>query len=359
MIKVTTSVWDEYISKNTNAHLLQTASWGELKSNFGWRVVRILQQCNEIEENSQLGAQILFRYLPLGFSIAYIPMGPVNANRESENKPEWNKFWIAVDNICRENNSIFLKLEPDYGIFLYSETIESVNLLKMPPPGFSTTNQSIQPVRTILIDLTGQENQILSRMKQKTRYNIRLALKKGVDVIQSSDINTFHELMLLTGDRDKFGIHSNEYYRQAFELFNSRGECQLLLAEYQGEPLAGIMVFARGNRAWYIYGASSNRHRNTMPNYLLQWEAMRWAKGIGCTEYDFWGIPDEQEEILESNFQSRSDGLWGVYRFKRGFGGHLYRHYGPWDRIYNTKLYSLYKTWVKFRYRNSQNTSIS
>jgi lipid II:glycine glycyltransferase (peptidoglycan interpeptide bridge formation enzyme) len=117
---------------------------------------------------------------------------------------------------------------------------------------------------------------------------------------------------------------------------------ELLVAEYDGKPLAALMVFARGRHAWYIYGASNNEERNLMPTYLLQWEAMRWARSKGAEEYDLWGVPDKDEETLEANFTERNDGLWGVYRFKRGFGGELKRAAQALDRVYNPFLYKLY-----------------
>jgi lipid II:glycine glycyltransferase (peptidoglycan interpeptide bridge formation enzyme) len=183
-------------------------------------------------------------------------------------------------------------------------------------------------------------------MKQKTRYNIRLAARKEVRVEISSDLETFNRLMEVTGTRDAFGVHSAAYYQKVYERFHPQGEVEILLASYEDIPLAAIMVFARGKRAWYFYGASSDSERNRMPTYLLQWEAIKWAKERGCTEYDLWGVPDADENELETGFTSRSDGLWGVYRFKRGFGGELKRSAGPWDRVYNPALYWLYTKWV-------------
>ncbi|MCK7520564.1 MAG: peptidoglycan bridge formation glycyltransferase FemA/FemB family protein [Ignavibacteriales bacterium] len=176
-------------------------------------------------------------------------------------------------------------------------------------------------------------------MKPKCRYNIRLAEKKGVTVRAWDDIPAFHEMMTVTGGRDNFGVHSLEYYQRAYELFHPKGTCELLVAEYEGKPLASLMVFANGKRAWYVYGASNDHERNRMPTYLLQWEAIRWAKARGCEEYDLWGVPDENEETLEANFETRHDGLWGVYRFKRGFGGELKRAAQALDRVYNPLLY--------------------
>jgi lipid II:glycine glycyltransferase (peptidoglycan interpeptide bridge formation enzyme) len=119
-----------------------------------------------------------------------------------------------------------------------------------------------------------------------------------------------------------------------------------LVAEFEQSPLAALMVFAHGRRAWYFYGASVPANREFMPTYLLQWEAMRWARAQGCTEYDLWGVPDTNEEALEAQFTGRSDGLWGVYRFKRGFGGQLRRAPDPFDRVYRPVFYRLYEWWV-------------
>jgi lipid II:glycine glycyltransferase (peptidoglycan interpeptide bridge formation enzyme) len=184
-------------------------------------------------------------------------------------------------------------------------------------------------------------------MKQKTRYNIRLALRKGVIVQPSADLDLFYRLLDATGQRDQFGIHSVVYYRRAYELFHPRGEGELLLAQFEGEVLAALMAFAHGERAWYFYGASAGQRRDLMPTYLIQWEAMRWARARGCTEYDLWGVPDVDQQVLESQFTARADGLWGVYRFKRGFGGQLHRAAGPWDRVYRDSFYKVYLWWLR------------
>jgi lipid II:glycine glycyltransferase (peptidoglycan interpeptide bridge formation enzyme) len=121
------------------------------------------------------------------------------------------------------------------------------------------------------------------------------------------------------------------------------GACELLAASFEDALLAALMIFAKGERAWYFYGASTNQHRNKMPTYLLQWAAILWAKSKGCTQYDLWGIPDADEETLEAQFTQRADGLWGVYRFKRGFGGELMRSASAWDRVYNPVMYTAYR----------------
>jgi peptidoglycan pentaglycine glycine transferase (the first glycine) len=330
--------WDQFLLHHPDAHLLQTKSWGELKAAFDWEVFRIAVERN----GANLGAQILFRRLPLGLSFAYIPKGPVAEAHpdESHQAALDRQFWIEVDNLCRRKRAVFLKVEPD---LLCGEQSGEQDLM---PPGFQVSRHAIQPPRTIVVDIHADEEGQLAGMKQKTRYNIRLAKKKGVVTYPSSDIESFYEMMQSTGEREHFGIHSLEYYSKAYDLFHPRGACELLVAEFEGELLAAMMVFAWGNRAWYFYGASTSVHRERMPTYLLQWEALRWARTAGCSCYDLWGIPDHDVDTLEAEFTHRKNGLWGVYRFKRGFGGSVKRALGPWDKVYRPLLYRFYLRWV-------------
>ena len=319
--EVDAAAWEAFLRSHPETHILQTAAWGELKSGFGWYALRLIV--------GEAGAQVLFRPLPGGFTVAYIPKGPVGP-RES-----WEALWPEVDTLCKRERAVFLKVEPD----LWEDDPAAVL-----PPRFRESPHAIQPRRTLVVSLEGEEDAILARMKQKTRYNIRLAARKGITVRPWGDLEAFYRLMSETGSRDGFGVHAAAYYQKAYELFHPRGEAELLVAEYEGEPLAALMVFARGSRAWYFYGASTGRHRNKMPTYLLQWEAMRWAKQRGCTQYDLWGVPDAPLEVLEAEFTQHREGLWGVYRFKRGFGGVL-RRAPVWDKAYRPVLYSLYRAW--------------
>jgi peptidoglycan pentaglycine glycine transferase (the first glycine) len=323
MPSVTLQDWTEFYEKHPGAHLLQSPAWGQLKASYGWEPVWIVRE--------GIGAQLLFQKLPLGYQIAYLPRGPLGVDQPGSH-PRWEAFQSDMDQICRERRAVFLKIEAD----LWEDEGCAA------PPGFRISSHSIQPPRTILVSLHEPEEVILERMKSKTRYNIRLAAKKGVTVRSIDDVGIFYHLLEHTSERSEFGIHTREYYRRTYALFHQRGECQLFVAEYQEKPLASIMVFARGERCWYFYGASSREHSDLMPTYLVQWEAMRWAKRRGCRSYDLWGVPDQEESILEEDFTSRSDGLWGVYRFKRGFGGDLKRSCGPWDKAYHPLLYTAY-----------------
>jgi peptidoglycan pentaglycine glycine transferase (the first glycine) len=320
--------WNQYVQSQPNLHLLQTGEWGELKAAFGWKPVRIVDE--------KFGVQILFRKLPLGFTIGYIPKLAVSFQQSAYSQ----QVWREIDAVCQRNRAIFLKLEPD--MWEGENQIADYQLL-------ITSPQNIQPPRTIIIDIKGSEDEILSRMKQKTRYNIRLAQKKGVTVRPWDDLESFHKMMLLTGGRDGFGVHSIEYYQRAYNLLHPKQMGELLLAEFDGKPLAALFVARNGNRSYYLYGASTDEERNRMPTYLLQWEAMKWAKACGCEEYDLWGVPDEEEATLEANFEQRHDGLWGVYRFKRGFGGQLKRAAQAMDRVYKPLLYWAYLRFMRNR----------
>jgi lipid II:glycine glycyltransferase (peptidoglycan interpeptide bridge formation enzyme) len=325
MAEVDFETWKKFISGQVNAHVLQTAEWGELKAGFGWDVVRLI--------SGVAGVQILFRRLPLGFTVAYLPK-PVSSEISKE-------FWAEIDGLCRKKRAIFLKVESDTWDNQPS-TIQPSNL----QPSNRKSPYNIQPPRTIVISITGSEDDILARMKQKCRYNVRLAEKKGITVRAWDDLDGFHRLMQVTGGRDGFGVHSLEYYRKAYALFHPVGLAELLVAEFEGKPLAALMVFAVGERSWYLYGASNDEERNRMPTYLLQWEAIRWARAHGCTEYDLWGVPDADEATLEAEFETRHDGLWGVYRFKRGFGGEVKRAAQALDRVYLPLLYQIYLKWM-------------
>ncbi len=332
---VTAADWDQFIAAQPRAHVLQQAAWGELKAAFGWQYERVA-----LVEGSHItaGAQLLFRTLPFRLgTMAYLPMGGFVTHAD-----QWAALWSAVDQCAQRHHAAFLKWEP--GIYRAE-----------PPPdfaalGFRPSDQTVQPPRTLLIDISGSEDAILARMNQGTRRKIRQSLKNDIRYTEaaSGDVATFNAMMQTTGSRNQFGVHQPEYYQRAYDLFVPQ-DAALILAEHEGDALAGIMVFAAGKTAWYLYGASSNLKRNLMATYGVQWKAIQWAKARGCTTYDLWGIPDAEPDILEAQFESRSDGLWGVYGFKRGWGGEVVRSAGAWDKVYNPLIYAAYRAALRLR----------
>lgn len=329
--------WDIFINQQPRAHLLQLDGWAALKSAYGWRAACVALA----EDDKQLvaGAQLLFRPLPLRLgTMAYLSMGPYTTPEHS------TMLWPEIDKLAKANGAAFLKWEP--GIYQAAEVAPDFASL-----GFRESPQTVQPPRTVLIDIQVDEDAIMARMNQGTRRKIRQSLKHDIHYYEgtSADVAIFNSMMQTTGTRNEFGVHTPDYYQLAYDLFVPDDYAALILAEHEGDPLAGIMVFAVGDTAWYLYGASADVKRNLMAAYGVQWRAIQWAKARGCKYYDMWGIPDEDEATLEAQFQERSDGLWGVYGFKRGWGGAVVRSLGAWDKVYNPLIYGAYKLALRVR----------
>jgi len=328
--------WDAFVTDHPNGSLLQTTNWARLKSRFGWRSHRVW-----LRKDGRLaaGAQLLVRSAALGLvRVVYIPHGPLVDWHDDE---QIAVLFNQLDHAAYKQRAALLKMEPR----LWQSEMSAARWATFCDRHNCLSNvDTIQPPRTVIIDLRQSIDEILAGMKQKTRYNIRLASKKGVTVRQGTvdDIPIFNQMIQSTGQRNAFGVHDVNYYQVAFELFCPENGA-LLIAEYGDQPLAAIMVFTSGPRAAYLYGASSDEERNRMPTYAVQWAAIQWAKDRGCIEYDLWGVPDFSEDELEANFKSLNEGLWGVYRFKRGFGGQITRTVGPADRVYNKLVYRLYQ----------------
>jgi peptidoglycan pentaglycine glycine transferase (the first glycine) len=341
------AAWDAFVHAHRDAHLLQTATWGTLKAAFGYTAQRIAVMNGA---NITAGALILYRRLPLGMGTrAYLPAGPLLASDDAMD-PTTAALWQAIHRAARRQRAVFLKVEPcDW----YRQRPALSEVLTQ--AGLRSSSLTEQPPRTIVLDISDAEDSILKRMNQSTRRKVKLKDKKDIAVRQgtAADVASFTQLMAITSQRDAFGAYDAAYYERAFALFAPSDHCALLLASHQGHDLAGLMVFRCGTNAYYLYGASSNEERNRMPTYILQLEAIRWAKQHGAQRYDLWGIPDEAEATLEAQFGTRHDGLWGVYKFKRGFGGQVVRSVGAWDMIYNPLLYRAY-LWLMQRRKQQQ-----
>jgi peptidoglycan pentaglycine glycine transferase (the first glycine) len=327
------SRWNEAVAGLPCSHVLQSFEWGEFKAKYGWKPTRLL-----FEEGSQVRAvaSVLCRQLPrFPLRVMYVPKGPLLDYGDSQ---LLGRVLASLEELARAQRAIFIKMDPDVRLE-ESKVIETLR-----DRGWRSSSEQIQFRNTILIDLQQSKDGLLASMKAKTRYNIRLAARRGVKVHVggSDELPLFYEMYAETGRRDDFIIRPFAYYQDAWGAFVEAGLACLFLAEYGGEPLAGLIAFRFAQRAWYMYGASTEKHRNLMPNHLLQWEAIRWAKGEGCTVYDMWGAPD----VL-----SGDDPMWGVYRFKEGFGGQFVRRIGAYDYPVSRPLYGFYTVLVP-RYLN-------
>jgi peptidoglycan pentaglycine glycine transferase (the first glycine) len=326
--------WDNFVINSHCGHLMQSSKWGDYKAALGWKVLRIGIECNG---QIVAGAQVLLRPLPLlPMMIAYIPKGPII---DPQNQDTVVKLLSAIHRRVRSRRAIFLRIEPN----LLDDSCIHTFLMNH---GFQRSFKTNQPRCTLVISLSDGEDAVMSSMRKKTRKLIRRAVHEDVEVISgtSEDIDDFYNTLRFAAKAKGFSIHNRAFYGQAWRVFRETNSVQLLLAKYQGETAAAKMVFVFKDRSMHLWGGTSFIGRNTHASYLLQWEAIRWAIARGCKQCDLWGIPDEIGDMLVKGQdipKDKVDRLWGVYVFKRGFGGEIESYVGAYDYVYSPFVYSV------------------
>ncbi|MFZ5855947.1 MAG: lipid II:glycine glycyltransferase FemX [Chloroflexota bacterium] len=364
--------WNQIIASLPDPHFLQTYEWGQVKARYGWSPIyavwtrqssvisdqsSVISEQLSVTENCLAACLILKRTIPIRelaarLSVLYAPKGPLlDWTNESLRK----RVLDDLQAFAKKQGAIFLKMDPDIvlgtGIPGADGSVEDAGgaaiQSELARRGWGYASDQIQFRNSVLIDLQPTEDEMLARMKQKTRYNVRLAEKKGVAVRTGTtdDLPMLYKMYAETSVRDGFVIRDEDYYMTVWKLFMSNVERLTLnvqrdaplviplIAEVDHEPVAGLFLFMFAGRAYYVYGMSREIHREKMPTYLLQWEAMKRAKAAGCAVYDLWGAPETFDE---------SDSMWGVYRFKEGLGGRVVRTLGAWDYAPNKFWYKLY-----------------
>ena len=315
--------WNEFMASAPNSPILQSYEWGELKSRFGWQPLRLA-----IEDSGKIvaGVSILKRTLPFRHSLFYAPRGPVINFKQRE----LLEFLLgAIEKEADKHHAVSLKVDAE----IPEEDKEILDALRR--LGFEPALKQIQPRATLLVDLSEDLDKLLMNFEEKTRYNIRLADKKGVVVredLSEKGINNFYALYKATALRDKFLIHPLKYYQLIREILFEKGMGTSFIAYYENKPIAAVLIFCFGSRVWYMYGASASEYRNLMPNHLLHWQVINWAKERNYKTYDLWGIPANPVE---------GHPLWGVYRFKKGFNGKSVKYIGAYDFPYSPLFYHL------------------
>jgi lipid II:glycine glycyltransferase (peptidoglycan interpeptide bridge formation enzyme) len=327
-VAVDPSEWDAVVL-SCGGHLLQSWRWGRFKQHFGWDVERIAVP----RDGGVALAQVLFRS-KAGMSIGYIPRGPVWAPDDPDAVAE---LWARVDEVARRRRTLTVIVEPDRP--LPEQPPQGVRLVPGPEP--------IQPARSVKVNLL-DDQALIDQMHPKTRYNVRLALRRGVTTRmagQSDDaIAPFYDMLRDTASRNDFVVHAPDYYHQFLRLF-AEDAC-LSFAEIDGKPVAGAIAAVFGDEGIYMYGASSTRERAHGAAFLLQHEMMRWARSRGARRYDLWGIPeyDSESSVSESGDRlaaSTGNDRRGLYEFKTRFGGQIVRYPPPLERVYHPFLASL------------------
>ncbi len=318
--------WNDFVASSVCCNITQSYEWAELAPHLGSEALRI----GVVDEHGQICAAMLLlitRAPVLRRIYFYAPRGPIIDDPNSAAMAVLLNYVMAE---AHKRGAFMLKIEPSVpdGNEQWLEVLRK--------RGFRPNPYPVHIRNEWILDLQPDEKELLAGMKEKWRYNVRLAGRKGVTVRRGegqADLDTFYRLYEATSERDQFFIHNKQLYEDVMRLYSDGDGVALFLAEYEGKAIAGIIVLRLGRWSWYMYGASSDEHRNLMPNHLLQWTGMQWAKSHGCCYYDFRGIPDILEEGQD---------LWGVYQFKRGFGGYPMRFLETQDLVYQPLIYGLY-----------------
>ena len=305
-------VWEAFVASHRDGGFLQSWRWGELKARYGWRAVRLALPRRD--GGLAAGAQMLVRTKRLWpggahVGLAYVPRGPL-----AETRDDAARVVRAAVRIARDHGASFMRVEPPTDFV--ADAVRSGR--------FRPSSQFVQIPRTAEVDLERSESDILGGFKSKMRYNIRLAGRRGVEVAvaaEDAEFEAFVDLMGTTASRERFAIHHTSYYRDVWQTFQP-DQGALFIARYQGVSLAALMVVGAGRTAAYVFGGSSNQHRNLMAPHALQWTAIQWAKANGFARYDLWGMADPDDP---------SDAMAGVHRFKLGFNPDLVTYPGAFD----------------------------
>jgi len=323
--------WDAVLVTLPTPHVLQAWAWGEFKARWGWSAQRWVL---EDEANRALAAMQVLRRQSGPFSVLYVPKGPVAVDFAA-----YQQAIAYLQQMARQQRALWLKIDGDAHFAqlqaqpqsTQAPSLENIRLY-LTKQGWHLSAAEVQFRNTGLSDINQSDEQMLAAMKQKWRYNVRLAEKRGVVVREGSaaDDDLLYDLYAETGQRDGFLIRERAYYLDAWRSM----PCTRLIAELNGQALGAIVMFSYGQRAWYFYGMSRSEGREHMPSYALQWAAMRHARDHGCTVYDWWGAPESP--------QDEQDSMAGVWRFKQGFGAQFAEGLGAWDYAPNPLLYRLY-----------------
>ncbi len=321
--------YKEFLENHERCNFQQSLEWGNVKTS--WKKEVIL---SEDESGNIRGSLCVWiRKIPIFGNIMYSARGPVC---DIYNEEIIKDLVEGANILAKKYKAFVLRVEPD--ILKTDEKFRNI----ISKHGFKIKDDSkdfkdeIQPRFVFRLDIKGKtKDEIFNNFHQKTRYNVRLATKKGVLIKEGTrdDLKAFHDIMVETGERDNFIIRSLTYFEKMYDEM-APNHMKLLMAYHENEPIAGIIPIMYGNKVWYLYGASSNKHRNLMPNYLLQWTMIQEAIDRGADMYDFRGVSGVVDE---------SHPQYGLYRFKKGFNAEFTEFIGEIYIPYKPLTYKLYK----------------
>ena len=322
-------LYTQFLESHDRCNFQQSLEWGEVK-NDNWKNEVILA---EDENKNIIGSlSVLVRKMPIFGYLMYSSRGPVC---DIHDETVLKQLTEGAKVLAKKYNAMVLKIEPD----IKSEDTEFRKIMEN--LGYKIKDNAkdfrdeIQPRYVFRLDIKGKtEDEIFAGFHSKTRYNVRLATKKGVTVREGTkeDLKDFHRIMVEIGARDGFIIRPLAYFEKLYDSLGPK-HCKLLMADYEGQPISGVIEILYGNKAWYLYGASSNAHRNVMPNYLLQWEMIKVAIAKKMDVYDLRGVSG----VVDENHPQ-----YGLYRFKKGFGAEFTEFIGEVYIPFKPFVYKLY-----------------
>ncbi len=341
----TNADWSSIIQDLPGAHILQSGQWADIKRANQWIPQYLVWKASE--GNILAAACLHLKTIPIISRISkacllYAPRGPI---LDWTNQELVRQVFDDLERYATQQGAFFLKIDPDvpiaWGVDAVINPVGAAVKNHLSTRKWIYSQDQLQFRNTILVDLTLPMDALLERMKQKTRYNIRLAERKGVTIRigVSADLLDLFRMYAETADRDGFIIRTREYYLDVWQRLMMDDMAMPLIAEVQGEPIAALILFRFAKRAYYFYGMSTGKFRDWMPNHLLQWHAIQYAKSHGCDVYDFWGAPDKLD---------KSDPMYGVFKFKDGFNGRLVHGLGAWDYLARPGWYRFYTKTMPF-----------
>ncbi len=320
--------WDAFVDQHPEGHLLQQSRWAAVKQTTGWGCLRIgICDAGEL----LAGAQILIkkRY---GLAAWYMPRGPVFGDDQLLNQA----LLAALRSQARQQRAVFIRMEPN---MLVGSARERIVTRVLGEAGMQTS-ESTQPQHSVQLNLEPSMDAVLAAMTKGHRADIKKAQKLGVTIrvgTTDADLDVFVALMAETGARAGFAVHSKAYYAEVWERFRQKQRVLLLIAAYQGAPVAAAMMVASSQTACYLYGGSNAEAFQCAANHLIQWHAIQWAKEQGCATYDLWGIP-QRTDVADGPLDAPAE-MTGLIRFKKGFGGHEVSFYPAYTDVLMPLVY--------------------
>jgi len=341
--------WNSFLTCQPRGHVLQSYEWGELNKYLGGQVYRLGALNGE-----RLVGTMQFAVTPVPFpgihlNWLYSSRGPTVEDQDTYVLAHLVAY---AHEVAKQRRAVVLRVEPNIAD---DDPDMDRRLTSYHKLGFRSNQNSVHVRRSWVLDIRPSIEELLANFKSTWRRNIRTAERKGVvirEATSEADFNAYYELLKITSERDNFFIHSKDYHKEIVRQFADTGNLVIYLAEHEGEPIAAEMLIRFGNWCWYMFGASANVKRDLKPAFLLQYHSIQWAQSHGCSYFDFRTIP----EVLEPDEE-----MWGVYVFKRGFGGFSRLNIPTQDYVYHPLIYRIWHnmTTVKRAWHHHQHLKLA